>query len=296
MSRFRITYDGPALAGHRMDVRELAPALLAAGDLLDAATRALHGDRVRARTEVHASFRTGSFGIDFALAADWVRAVRDLFAGESATASANALAILGALGLLARQGRVGLLQLLGRLRGRRIQHVDMGQRSARLYVDKDIIEVELAVLTLLRDVQVRQALEKLLEPLGRDGIDSFASGDDAGFAVVVAREQRGWYAVPELEDALLLQEERRAAFSIVSLAFREDNKWRLSDGVATHHAAIADKEFLDRVDRNIETFAKGDTLICLVRLRQWQTPTGVRTEYEIERVHEHRAPLQPRLV
>jgi len=33
---FRITYDGPALASHEMDVRELAPALLAMSDLLKA--------------------------------------------------------------------------------------------------------------------------------------------------------------------------------------------------------------------------------------------------------------------
>jgi len=34
MGQFRITYDGPALQARGIDVRELAPALLAAGDLL----------------------------------------------------------------------------------------------------------------------------------------------------------------------------------------------------------------------------------------------------------------------
>ena len=68
MSRFRITYDGPALESSEMDVRELAPALLAFGDLLDASTRALCGDQVRPRVNVRGSFKTGSFGIDFTLA------------------------------------------------------------------------------------------------------------------------------------------------------------------------------------------------------------------------------------
>ena len=31
---FEVVYDGPALAGHQMDVRELAPALLGVGNLL----------------------------------------------------------------------------------------------------------------------------------------------------------------------------------------------------------------------------------------------------------------------
>ena len=33
-ANFHIVYDGPALAGNEMDVRELAPALLALGDVL----------------------------------------------------------------------------------------------------------------------------------------------------------------------------------------------------------------------------------------------------------------------
>lgn len=42
-TRARITYDGPALAEHVMDVRDLAPALLAFGDLCEEAGRALYG-------------------------------------------------------------------------------------------------------------------------------------------------------------------------------------------------------------------------------------------------------------
>lgn len=78
-------------------------------------------------------------------------------------------------------------------------------------------------------------------------------------------------------------------FSIVSLAFREEHKWRLFDGAATVYAAMADADFLARVDRNVETFTKGDLLICRVRVRQWQTASGARTEYEVTRVMEHRS-------
>lgn len=95
-------------------------------------------------------------------------------------------------------------------------------------------------------------------------------------------------SAPEQDDTLLLEDEQRKVFSIVSLAFRDDNKWRLSDGLATIHAKISDANFLARVDQNLETFAKGDLLICRVMSRQWQTRSGTRAEYEVLEVLEHR--------
>lgn len=98
MSRFRITYDGPTLDSSEMDVRELAPALLAFGDLLDASTRALCGAQVRPQVNVRGSFKTGSFGIDFTLATSLLGRMRDMLSGSEGTALANAVTILTALG------------------------------------------------------------------------------------------------------------------------------------------------------------------------------------------------------
>jgi hypothetical protein len=78
------------------------------------------------------------------------------------------------------------------------------------------------------------------------------------------------------------------AFSIVSLAFKEDNKWRLSDGAATISATIADADFLKAVDENLESFSKGDVLMCEVLVRQWQTRGGAKTDFEVVKVLEHR--------
>jgi hypothetical protein len=289
MSHFRVTYDGPALQKHTMDVRELAPALLAAGDLLDAATRALHGEHVKAQTSVKASFRTGSFGIDFTLATDWLLKVRDIFAGENASAAANALEILGALGLVAWQGKRGLLAVLKWLRGRKIEKVEAKDKTAILHVEDEAIEIELAVLALLKDLAVREAIDKLVSPLDREGIDTFACGTDERIDFIAGKGDRACFFMPAVEDDLILDDVRKMAFSIVSLAFKEDNKWRLYDGAATIHATISDEWFLSRVDQNIERFAKGDSLICMVRVRQWQTSlAGVRTDYEVTEVLEHR--------
>ncbi|MEI8396509.1 MAG: site-specific integrase [Rhodospirillaceae bacterium] len=60
-----------------------------------------------------------------------------------------------------------------------------------------------------------------------------------------------------IEDDQIVCEERRIAFRIISLAFKEDNKWRLSDGQNQINATIADHGFLERINNNDIAFTKG---------------------------------------
>ena len=225
-THFRVTYDGPALAASTMDVRDLAPALIAIADTLDAATRALNGERSKAQVDVRASFRTGSFGIDFNLATDWVLRMRDMLAGDTASATANALEILGAVGLIAWHGGKGLISVIKWLRGRRIDRIEpMDGGRVLIHVEDEYLEVEQAVIGLLRTLAVRRAVDKMLSPLDQDGIDTFSCGNDEGICEILVKENRAWFRAPDPEDDLLFDDERKMAFSIVSLAFREDNKW-----------------------------------------------------------------------
>ena len=85
---------------------------------------------------------------------------------------------------------------------------------------------------------------------------------------------------------------RRYAFSIVSLAFKEDNKWRLTDGQNTFSVLMKDEAFQYKVDNNDIAFAKGDVLVCDLRTVQWQVEDGVKSEYEVVRVVTHRSARQ----
>ncbi len=288
MSHFRITYDGPALESSEMDVRELAPALLAVGDLLEASAKALCGDQVRPQVNVRGSFKTGSFGIDFTLATSLLGRMHDMLSGSEGAALANAVTILTALGIAGPKVGKGLFAVLKWLRGRPIQRVRMNERTAVLHVDGETLEIELSVLTLLRDVSVREATTRALMPLSRDGVTIFSAGTDTDVFETVTRDEVDWFRVPEQANVPILDEHRKMAFSIVSLGFKDDNKWRLYDGAATIHAAITDANFLTRVDNNQISFSKGDVLVCSVRVQQWQTADGAKTEYEVTNVLEHR--------
>ena len=48
-SSFRIAFEGEPFAEGEIDVNDLAPALLALGEVIQAANRALNGDRADAR-------------------------------------------------------------------------------------------------------------------------------------------------------------------------------------------------------------------------------------------------------
>jgi len=290
MTEFRLTYDGPALENHEMDPRELAPALLAMADLLESSARVLYGDKARVNVNVKGSFKTGSFNIDFVTSVQWLQTVRDMFAGSEATAIANASAILGALGIL---GKKGLFPLLKWLRSRVITRIEVaepnakGKPNARIYVGEEFFETEVDTIDLLRDVGVRKATEHVLAPLEKPGIEVFALGQGKAVNVTVRNSELPSFTSPPPEEVLIIDDVRDMAFSIVSLTFKEDNKWRLSDGHSVISATISDSRFLHAVQHDLESFSKGDSLVCRVRVRQWQTASGTRTEYEVVDVTRH---------
>ena len=80
--------------------------------------------------------------------------------------------------------------------------------------------------------------------------------------------------------------------TLPSLAFRENNKWRLTDGHNIFSVSMKDEAFQLRVDNNHVAFAKGDVLVCDLRTIQWQVEDGVKSEYEVVRVVSHRPARQ----
>lgn len=285
MSTFKITYDGPALVASQMDVRDLAPMLLAIAGLLRVATAALYGNDVKPQTSVKATFKAGSFGIEFNLATSLLAKVRDIFAGDNTTAIANSLGILGALGFIGRSAlKPGLLTVLKWIKGREIDRVETTEDSAMIHIGGEELSMGLDVFVLLNDAAVRNIIGKILRPLATDGIEIFAVGTDSENAETVTTAEMEWFIAPE---PILLDEVQKLAFSVVSPTFDEDRKWLLNDGFVDVHAAISDAEFLDRVNNSQIAFAKGDILMCDVRFMQKYTEFGIKTEYEVLHVREH---------
>ncbi len=291
---FSIKYDGPALATHQMDVRELAPALIALSSLLEEANRALFADSAEVRVNVNGSFKGGSFGVDFVALQSIKDQIVSIFSGPGSTAAANLFAILSGIGILGAGGLIGVIKWL---RGRKPSsiRIEGDQAIFELKLDETIetFEVDLAVGKLYQSRIVRQSLARVIKPLETEGIDVFACGQDGQTQTVVAKDEAGFFAIAASgADVVSDVTSEGVLLQIESAVFKDGNKWRFSDGSNSFFAEIGDESFRARIDSGDERFGKGDVLIVDLRRVQSITDTGLKSEYIIDRVREHKAPLQ----
>lgn len=296
IERFHLVYDGLALAEHRMDVRDLAPALVAIGNLASDANRLLNGDSADVRVEVHASFKAGSFGIEMFFSQDILKQVSDLLSGQSATAIANLGGIISLIGLTGG----GLFALLKKLKGRQPNKIEaIADGSAKLWMSEtEVIEVEdERIIRLYRSREVRLSIDKLLSPLEREGIDSFGVVQNDKVVLSISAEEQPYFKWQPAEEGDMVSDttRERIVLQIESVVFKDGNKWRVHDGQFGFHAAIFDIDFISRIE-NGERFGKGDVLIADLRIVQTVTDGALQSQYQITKVHEHREPLQKGLL
>lgn len=292
-SSFQIVYDGSALVGSTIDVRELAPALLALGQVLEEANSTFNAGHAKISLRVSASFKSGSFGIDFSVVQGLLDQTLNLF---KQTPLASAKELVDMLGFIAGGGGTiaackGVVGVIRWLKGRKIKEViELEDGKVKIVVDDDFLETELKIIDLLRNYRLRVALEKaIFDPLEKEGFETVALTDnpDNGF-VLIEKSERNFFKAPPQEEQEIDESIYPLNLQLVSVSFRDQNKWRFSDGSSTFYADVLDEEFLLRVKLSEESFSAGDILKVKLRKRQWLLGESMRSEQEILEVLEHR--------
>jgi hypothetical protein len=283
-SAFGITYDGPALTAGRMPVRDLAPALLALGDLFAEASVLLHPDRKPVALNIEAT-RDGSFLVHLLLEAEgaWDQMV-NLFGSKEASALTNLVDIVVGVG--------GLFAVGKRLAGRRIlkQEADPAAGIVRLTLDdQTTIEIPSDALRLYGNIAIRKQAREVVAPVTRGGIEvvKFQSRRESSVSVEITGPDAEAFEVPETEAFPVAEDVAQLAVSIVNVAFAEGNKWRLSDGENTFWATIEDRQFVRRVKDGVEAFRNGDALRVQMKVVQTMDSEGLHIERSIVEVLEH---------
>jgi hypothetical protein len=286
---FGIAYDGPELATGRMPVRELAPALLALGDLFAVASDILHPDWKPVSLNIEATEK-GSFFVHLYLEAEavWDQLV-NIFSSEELSALTNLKEVVIGPG-------VGLFYAIKTLRGARVKELPApSPGTVKLQVDESTsLEMPSDTWELYKSVEVRKAARRVVEPLEQTGIEvvTFTAEMRTREELEITKADLPAFALPEGREEPLLDTEQEMFVEIASVAFPRGNKWRLSTGDFNFWATIDDDQFLDRVESGRESFRKGDVLRCKMEVVQTRGVDGLHTEYTVVEVLEHRP--QPR--
>lgn len=293
---FGVSYEGAALSEGRMPVRDLAPALLALGELFTEASTSLYPDRPPVALDIHAT-RQGSFDVDLILtAAEGAWDAAELFGNDGLTALVNLKEVI-----LGGGGSISLVEFIKWLRGRRIKSVEevgvedgeLQPGDVRVTVEdgKTSVAIPQEVLKLHKSVTVRSNVKEVVRPLEREGVDRFKATADSEVTVSVGKEDLPAFNAiePPQEEEELQDRERDTVVQIVAIAWNEGNKWRFSEGAAdsAFYATIDDSAFWDDIDKGAEAFRKGDLLKCRLRTIQRKIDDRLDVEYQIVQVYEH---------
>lgn len=292
--KFHVVYDGKALDEHLMDVRDLAPAMMAISDLLTHANKEINGDKLEIKLNVKANFKTGCFGIEFVEQLSWVNQIKDLLTGPTATALANASGILGFVGFFGGTA-IGVIQLYKKLKGKPPVKIEETLDNAKVfYSETEYLEVDKRVLRLYRSKVIASDIEKMLEPLNKEGIDSFYVVKemlDDNIELFIDKDEVEFFKFQDIDDHLS-ESITETFLQIESISFKEKNKWRFNNGGSTINASISDEVFLQKIDSGLLRFGKGDLLKVKLKTIQFLAHTKLKTEFEVIEVMEHKTTQQ----
>lgn len=286
---FHVKYDGPALASHEMDVKDLAPALLAIGELLEEANQVVNDGRVAITVNIRAT-EPGSVDVVLSAAQNLVMQASSLFNSDGVNSILNIKEILLLLGLGGAGGR-GVIGILKWMKGRHLRNVttlDTGDFKLEL-ADGEARVVKKQEIELFRVLKIRKSLETIIRsPLKRVGIDSVSFKENDS-KVVVVKDEAEYFETPQVSEEPIDEIEIEQSLQIVNISFQDGGKWRFSDGNATFYADILDTDFTERVQHNQAAFAKDDVLRVRLKRKQAIVAGGIRTDYTVLKVLEHRS-------
>lgn len=164
-SEFAVSFEGSSVANNTMDVRELAPALIALGQAFDRANSLLNGDRASISLNIRAT-RPGSFEI--ALILDQIlQGASDILAGEFLTDAATLTELLVGGPVVAGS----VFRALKWLRGRKPRAVAEEDDAIVLEADNVRLRVPTKIVQLLNDRPLKEQIEAFVRPLQGNGVD-----------------------------------------------------------------------------------------------------------------------------
>jgi hypothetical protein len=293
-----VRYDGPILADHRMDIADLAPALLGLSELCKIANRKFNGDRAAVKVLIGTDVEHQCFQIDLHVVQTLWETTKGLLADSNVSSAKEFLEWLGLIST-GVTGVVGFFKLLKHLHGRKITSTHMEIKDGKDVVvvtvegDNNIVLVYPQTLELLRDDNAVVNAKKVVQPLALEGYDHVEFEDHKEIVERISKEDA--IDIVALNPAEIelgekdQPQEITAWISVYAPVFDiRAKKWRFKFGDA--------HEYMDITDTNISAMAilRGCAMIddayrVRLEITQEHKPSGgVTNHYKIKEVLEFR--------
>jgi len=281
---FKLRFDGEALRDHTIAVNDLAPSLLALGDLFNEANNIVTNGQAELSLRVKAGFEEGSFTINLDVILPTIERMALFFTSEEGKPILSIMALLGFLGL----NVPGLIDLIKRSKGKKPKKVIQIEQSSKVRMEfegMDSIEVDNAVAKIFNSLGARNAAKNFVRPLDNEGMETIEVFYKGNPTLKINQDDLKSFALPEeIENETI--SEAVQLYRILSPNFVEGRKWRVSDGVSSYTAEIADGDFLIKIERG-ETFGSRDYLRAKVITKQWIDNGKLKISRTIVKVIEH---------
>lgn len=206
-----IRYDGPALTHHQMDVHELAPALLALGDLCRVANSALNGDMATVKVLVRADIEQQCFQLQFEILQTLYEHVTALLDHDRIKEAKDILEWIGIVG----GGGATLFALIKFLAKKKPKdEIAISHNNAEGTVVYQIIgtgnsiTVPKEVDQIARDPRSLHAVQRLVRPLEQEGYETleFERASKSTLATVFTREEARQIVEMDAESLIIRRE------------------------------------------------------------------------------------------
>lgn len=230
-----ISYDGKAHAEHEIEISELAQSLAGLGDLVHVSNRLLNG--VDAPVEVKVTgFNPGSFE----------------YLVEIVQNASEYKDVLPYIGLAGAMTSGTLLEILKKLRGRKIDLVEEGSEpnTVLLHVEGEKIECSAEVDALLASKEVRNAVQDLIyDPTRAEGTEFFRLKDKNGHVILQeTKDEAARYKAPNtLFTERKKSEDFEAKIKFLTAHADKSNQWRIEYLGEPYNVRIKDEHFLELI-------------------------------------------------
>jgi hypothetical protein len=304
-AHFSLDYKGEALHNGLMDVRDLAPSLLAIGQLLEEVNTQVNGHESAVSVCVAADFERGSFGVDLTAFQDMLCKAKGLFSPDAVKNAEDLAKIAGLIGNGGKNAYLGVIALKKWLKGRNPEkqtELEDGRVKVQFKAEAEFTTKD--VLALLNNDRASRAIDKITAPLEKDGIDSLSVKEAKTGKVIetITKQDRKFLqaapapalelSAPSAEDGRLVSR-RRTLLRLSRISFKRGNKYSVVEGESEFSVSVEDEVFLGRVERDEVKFSAHGKL--LVDLRQEIIPGATKdaVEHIIEEVLDYIEPAPP---